>query len=108
MPAESQKLARSRPRLAGLPRAKRATLLAAFALGLLAVPTLAGLPLAPLSGCARWIALAAALELISLVGFVVVFKLVFCAGLSWRRGLPTALRGLGWTNPEFSRHPRDL
>jgi uncharacterized membrane protein YbhN (UPF0104 family) len=70
-------------------------LLAAFALGLLSLPTIAGLPLAPLSGCGRWIALATALELISLLGFVVVFKLVFCAHLDWRRGLLAALRGLG-------------
>jgi uncharacterized membrane protein YbhN (UPF0104 family) len=70
-------------------------LVAAFALGLLSLPTIAGVPLAPLSGCARWIALAAALELTSLLGFLVVFKLVFCSRLSWRRGLPAALRGLG-------------
>jgi len=67
----------------------------AIALGLLSLPTLAGAPLAPLSGNARWIALAAALELMSVLGFVVVFKLVFCARQSWRRGLSAALRGLG-------------
>jgi uncharacterized membrane protein YbhN (UPF0104 family) len=86
---------RGGPRPARLPWAKRPTLLAAFALGLLSLPTIVGLPLAPLSGCGRWIALAAALELVSLVGFAVVFKLVFCARLSWRQGLPAALRGLG-------------
>jgi uncharacterized membrane protein YbhN (UPF0104 family) len=77
------------------PRALRPTLLIAIALGLLSLPTLTGLPLAPLSGCARWIALAVALELMSLLGFAVVFKLVFCARLSWRRGFRAALRGLG-------------
>src|ERR1700730_15049874 len=78
-----------------LRRLNRPTLLAVFALGLLSLPTLAGLPLAPLSGCWRWIAVAAALELVSLVGFVVVFKLVFCGRLGWRAGLLAALRGLG-------------
>jgi uncharacterized membrane protein YbhN (UPF0104 family) len=77
------------------PRAFKPTLLLALALGLLSLPTLTGLPLAPLSGCARWIALAAALELLSLLGFAVVFKLVFCARLSWRRGFGAAARGLG-------------
>jgi uncharacterized membrane protein YbhN (UPF0104 family) len=91
----SEKRAKSRPLRVRLPRAKGPTLLAAFALGLLSLPTIAGLPLAPLSGCGRWIALAAALELISLLGYVVVFKLVFCARASWRRGLSAALRGLG-------------
>ena|GEM_PF-2137339 len=76
-------------------RSPKPALLIALALALLALPTLIGVPLAPLSGCARWIALAAFLELMSLVGFVVVFKLVFCARQSWRRGLCAALRGLG-------------
>jgi uncharacterized membrane protein YbhN (UPF0104 family) len=67
----------------------------AFALALVSLPTIAGLPLAPLSGCGRWIALAVALELISLTGFVTVFKLVFCPRLGWRRALPAALRGIG-------------
>jgi uncharacterized membrane protein YbhN (UPF0104 family) len=91
----SEKSAAARPLPAGLRGAKGPTLLAAFALGLLSLPTIAGLPLAPLSGCARWIALAVALELVSLLGFVVAFKLVFCARLGWRRGLIAALRGLG-------------
>src|SRR5579859_3971497 len=76
-------------------RAPNPALLIAIALGLLSLPTLTGLPLAPLSGCARWIALAAGLELLSLMGFAMVFKLVFCPRLTWRRGLSAALRGLG-------------
>jgi uncharacterized membrane protein YbhN (UPF0104 family) len=76
-------------------RAVRPALLVAFALALVSLPTIAGLPLAPLSGCGRWIALAVALELISLTGFVAVFKLVFCPRLGWRRVLPAALRGIG-------------
>jgi uncharacterized membrane protein YbhN (UPF0104 family) len=93
--AASEKRTRSRSLPARLPGAKRPALLAAFALAMLSLPTIAGLPLAPLSGCGRWIALAAALELIALVGFVVVFKLVFCARQNWPRGLSAALRGLG-------------
>jgi uncharacterized membrane protein YbhN (UPF0104 family) len=77
------------------PRAKTLALLAAFGLGLVSLPTVAGLPFAPLTGCGRWIALAGVLELASVVGFVVVFKLVFCARLGWRPGLLAALRGLG-------------
>jgi uncharacterized membrane protein YbhN (UPF0104 family) len=95
MAAASKKRAPPSPLPGRLPRPKRATLLAAFALGVLSLATIAGVPLAPLSGCGRWIALAAALELISLLGFVVTFKLVFSAHLGWRRGLLAALRGLG-------------
>jgi uncharacterized membrane protein YbhN (UPF0104 family) len=76
-------------------RRPRPTLLAVVALALLLLPALSGLPLAPVSGCGRWIALAAGFELLSLLGFVLVFKLVFCARVSWRRALSAALRGLG-------------
>jgi uncharacterized membrane protein YbhN (UPF0104 family) len=95
MAAASEKRAPSRLRLARPARVKAPMLLVAFALALVSLPTIAGLPLAPLSGCGRWIALAAGLELTSLLGFVVVYKLVFCARLSWRRALHKALRGLG-------------
>jgi uncharacterized membrane protein YbhN (UPF0104 family) len=91
MPTASEKCSASPAR----PRVKTLALLAAFALGLLSLSTVAGLPLAPLTGCGRWIALAAVLELASVVGFVVIFKLVFCARLAWRPGLVAALRGLG-------------
>ena len=84
-----------RPVAARVPRARRLVLLALVALGLLSVPTLVGVPFAPLSGCGRWIALGVGLELLSVAGFVLVFKLVFCARTSWRKGLPAALRGVG-------------
>jgi uncharacterized membrane protein YbhN (UPF0104 family) len=61
----------------------------------LAVPTLAGVPARLVEGCGDWIAAAGALELLSAVGFVVLFKLVFGAPISWRRSVPAALRALG-------------
>src|SRR5581483_2925420 len=56
---------------------------------------LAGVPARLVRGCGNWIAIAGALELLSAVGFVVVFKLVFAAPVSWRRSVPAALRALG-------------
>ncbi len=44
--------------------------------------------------CARWAAIAGFLELLSIFGFLLVFKLVFAARVSWRRSLPAGLRGL--------------
>ena len=48
-----------------------------------------------IAGCAKWILAGAGLELLSALGFVVFFKLVFAAPLSWRRTTPAALRALG-------------
>jgi len=48
-----------------------------------------------IEGCGRWIATAGVLELLSAVGFVVLFKLVFAGPVSWRRTAPAALRALG-------------
>ena len=62
---------------------------------LLAVPALSGVPARLVKGCADWIISAGMLELLSAVGFVVFFKLVFAAPLSWRQTIPAALRGLG-------------
>jgi uncharacterized membrane protein YbhN (UPF0104 family) len=59
------------------------------------VPALAGLPERLIEGCGKWIAIAGVFELLSGLGFVVVFKLVFAASTSWRRGAPAALRALG-------------
>ena len=61
----------------------------------LAVPALAGVPARLVRGCGNWIAIAGALELLSAVGFVVLFKMVFAAPISWRRSVPAALRALG-------------
>ena len=82
MQAASDVPREQRPATARPPRARRLALRAVPAFGLLSVPVFAGLPVAPLSGCGRWIALGVALELLSVVGFVLVFKIVFCAGTS--------------------------
>ena len=63
----------------------------------LALPALAGVPARLVDGCGKWIATAGVLELMSAVGFVVLFKLVFAAPISWRRSVPAALRALGAT-----------
>jgi uncharacterized membrane protein YbhN (UPF0104 family) len=72
-----------------------AMLVASAAAAFLAVPALAEVPARLVNGCGNWIALAGALELLSAVGFVVSFKLVFALPLSWRAAVPAALRALG-------------
>jgi hypothetical protein len=71
--------------------------LATVAFAFLAVPSLAGVPARVIEGCAKWIGLAGALELLSVLGFVVVFKLVFGARMTWRQGAPAGLRAIGAT-----------
>ena len=61
----------------------------------LEVPAVTHVPARLIAGCAVWIGLAAGLELLSVVGFIVTFKLVFGAGLGWRKSTEAALRGLG-------------
>jgi uncharacterized membrane protein YbhN (UPF0104 family) len=68
---------------------------AAIAATFLAVPALAHVPARLLTACAKWIALAAIFELVSMLGFVLVFALVFGARLSIRQRLGTGLRALG-------------
>jgi uncharacterized membrane protein YbhN (UPF0104 family) len=68
---------------------------AALAATFLVVPTVAAVPARVIAGCAKWIVAGAGLELLSGLGFVVFFKLVFAAPLSWRRTTPAALRALG-------------
>jgi uncharacterized membrane protein YbhN (UPF0104 family) len=72
-----------------------AVLVASAGAAFLAVPALAGAPARLIRGCGNWIAIGGALELLSAVGFVVLFKLVFAAPISWRRSAPAALRALG-------------
>ena len=74
-----------------------AVVVASSAAAFLAVPTLAGVPARLVAGCGGWILTAAALELLSAVGFVVVFKLVFAAPIGWRASAPASLRALGAT-----------
>src|SRR5690349_20122955 len=75
-----------RPALVGAP----AIALAAAAAFLL-VPALTSVPQQLSRGCGRWLVLAAVFELMSALGFVVVFKLVFGASMQWR---PSSRAGL--------------
>ena len=69
--------------------------LAVAAGGALELTELARAPAQPLAVCAGWLMLAVGLELLSITGFVAVFKLVFGNGMSWRQCTVAALRGLG-------------
>jgi uncharacterized membrane protein YbhN (UPF0104 family) len=60
----------------------------------LASSSLAGLPTRVLAACLGWLAVAGVLELLSIFGFVAVFKLVFGGRMSWRQSWPVGLRGL--------------
>jgi uncharacterized membrane protein YbhN (UPF0104 family) len=71
-----------------------ALLVASAAAAFLVVPALAGVPARLIEGCAKWIVTAVVLELLSALGFVVFFKLVFAGPISWRRSVPAALRAL--------------
>jgi uncharacterized membrane protein YbhN (UPF0104 family) len=59
------------------------------------VPPLSHLPARLVAGCATWVAIATALELASVAGFVVAFALVFGRGLTARESLAGGLRALG-------------
>jgi uncharacterized membrane protein YbhN (UPF0104 family) len=61
----------------------------------LGLPALARVPGQVLGACAGWITLAIVLELLSIAGFVVTFKLVFAASTGWRRSAIGGLRALG-------------
>jgi uncharacterized membrane protein YbhN (UPF0104 family) len=96
MPSEMAK----RPPKATTQRSSRwllwsAVLVGSAAAAFLALPALAGIPARLVEGCGNWIAAAGALELLSAVGFIALFKLVFAAPISWRAGIPAALRALG-------------
>lgn len=74
---------------------KRVVTLAAIAAAFLAIPALAHVPARLVTACAKWIALAAALELLSMLGFVLVFALVFGRRLGARQRIGAGLRALG-------------
>src|ERR1700759_1156760 len=74
---------------------KRVVTLAAIAGAFLAIPPLAHVPARLVTACAKWIALAAVLELLSMLGFVLVFALVFGKRLSARQRIGVGLRALG-------------
>ena len=61
----------------------------------LAAPSLTHLPARLLAGCPKWIALAALLELVSILGFIASFALVFGAGMTRRQSVVGAVRALG-------------
>ncbi len=67
----------------------------AVAVAFLAIPALAGVPARLIEGCAKWIALSGVLEALSVLGFIVVFKLVFGAWMTWRESSLAGLRALG-------------
>ena len=60
----------------------------------LAAPSLAGVPARVLAGCLGWVALATALELLSVTGFVLVFTLAFRAAGVADAGPGAGLRSL--------------
>jgi uncharacterized membrane protein YbhN (UPF0104 family) len=61
----------------------------------LAVPSLSHLPARLIAGCPKWIALAVALELVSILGFIASFALAYGAGMTRRQSAVGALRALG-------------
>lgn len=67
----------------------------ALAVAFLAIPPLAHAPARLVEGCGTWIALGAVLELLSILGFVLVFALVFGVSMTGRQKLSTGLRALG-------------
>jgi hypothetical protein len=69
-------------------------MLAAIAAAFLAIPALAHVPARLVTACAKWIALAVALELLSMLGFVLVFALVFGRRLGARQRIGAGLRAL--------------
>jgi uncharacterized membrane protein YbhN (UPF0104 family) len=68
---------------------------AAVGLAFLAIPQLAHVPERLVAACAKWIAVGAVLELLSVLGYILVFALVFCARMSTGQSLGAALRALG-------------
>ncbi|HET6868862.1 MAG TPA: lysylphosphatidylglycerol synthase transmembrane domain-containing protein [Solirubrobacteraceae bacterium] len=69
--------------------------LAAVPLVFVAAPSLGRLPARLIRGCPTWIVLAGTLEVLSILGFVVSFALVFCGPMSRRQSIVAGLRALG-------------
>jgi uncharacterized membrane protein YbhN (UPF0104 family) len=67
----------------------------AAVVAVLTLPALARVPAQVVGACAGWITFAIVLELLSIAGFVVTFKLVFAASTGWRRSTIGGLRALG-------------
>jgi hypothetical protein len=66
-----------------------------IAVAFLGIPAVAGIPGRLIAGCGRWIGLAVALEALSVLGFVLVFKLIFGPRMGWRQASASGLRALG-------------
>jgi uncharacterized membrane protein YbhN (UPF0104 family) len=73
-----------------------AVLLAAVGAVLL-FPGLAAVPGVVTAACVRWLALGGTFELLSVLGFVVIFKLIFCRAVAWRPGSRIGLQALAAT-----------
>jgi uncharacterized membrane protein YbhN (UPF0104 family) len=86
---------RWRPRVGRPIRWTRWGAVAALGLAFLAIPPLTNVPARVVRGCGRWIALGAGLELLSSVGFLLVFALIFGTRMSKRQRLGAGLRALG-------------
>ncbi len=81
---------------AGRPaRVKRWGAIVLVAAGLLAIASLVRSPGRLVAACAAWVGAAALLELLSMLGFVFVFVLVFGGRTGTRPGLRVGLRALG-------------
>ena len=76
-------------------RRARLLLVPALAAALFVAAPVAGVRRPTLAGCAVWTGLASGLEALSVLGFLLVFKLVFGARMSWRQSIASGLRGLG-------------
>jgi uncharacterized membrane protein YbhN (UPF0104 family) len=84
-----------RPRVGRPIRWTRWGAAAALGLAFLAIPPLTNVPAHVVRGCGRWIALGAGLELLSAVGFLLAFTLIFGARMNKRQSLGAGLRALG-------------
>jgi uncharacterized membrane protein YbhN (UPF0104 family) len=69
--------------------------LAAVVLALLVVPSITSAPSGLAAVCSSWIALGVGFELVSIIGFILVFALVFGARMTRRQSLRAGLRALG-------------
>jgi uncharacterized membrane protein YbhN (UPF0104 family) len=58
-------------------------------------PELRRAPSRLLAACTAWITIGFVFESLSIVGFVLIFKLAFGGGMSWGRSVVAAFRGLG-------------
>ena len=76
-------------------RRARWIVIPALAVAFLAAAPILDVSRRPLAACAQWIALAVALEALSVLGFVLVFKLIFGRGMTRRQVIASGFRALG-------------